>query len=58
MAKRLACGEVVPDCDFTATAASEAELLEKTARHAQEAHGVSRITPDLEAQIRAAIKEA
>ena len=28
-AKRIACAEIVPDCPFTASAATEEELLQK-----------------------------
>jgi predicted small metal-binding protein len=54
--KRLACGQIVPDCDFVATAASEEELLKQVAAHAREAHGVTEVTPELAAKIKAAIQ--
>ena len=55
-AKHMACGRVVPDCTFTASAPSEEELLKKIVAHAAEAHGVTEITPDLAAKVKAAIE--
>ena len=57
MGKRIACDDVVPGCSFTASADTETELLRKTAAHAQECHGVQDVTPELAAQVKAAIKE-
>ena len=54
--KHIACGAVVPGCSFTASAATEEELLQKVAKHAAEAHGVAEVTPELVAQVRAAIE--
>ena len=55
-AKHLACGRVVPGCTYTATAATEEELLKRVIAHAAEAHGVTEITPDLAAKVKAAIE--
>ena len=33
-AKYIACAEIVPDCSFTASAATEEELVKKVAAHA------------------------
>lgn len=55
-AKRIACAEIVPECTFTASAATEDELLQKVAAHAREKHGVTEVTPELAAKVRAAIK--
>lgn len=54
--KRIACGDVVPGCDFTATAASEEELVKKVVAHAAEHHGVKEVTPELADKVKAAIK--
>ena len=54
--KHIACNAVVPGCSFTASAATEEELLQKVAEHAAQAHGVSEVTPELAAQVRAAIE--
>ena len=53
--KHIACGQVVPDCAFTTSAENEEELLQQVARHAAHAHGVTEITPELLARIKAAI---
>jgi predicted small metal-binding protein len=55
-AKRIACAEIVPDCPFTASAATEEELLEKVAAHAARDHGITEVTPELAARVKAAIK--
>ena len=54
--KRIACAEIVPDCPFTATAATEEELLQRVAAHAAHDHGITEITPELVAKVKAAIK--
>jgi predicted small metal-binding protein len=54
--KRIACGDVVPGCDFTASAATEEELVKQVAAHAAQKHGVSEITPELAAKVKAAVK--
>jgi predicted small metal-binding protein len=55
MSKHIACNHVVPGCTFTASAATEEELLVKVATHAAEAHGVAEVTPELAAKVQAAI---
>jgi predicted small metal-binding protein len=55
-ARHIACGRVVPGCTFTASAATEEELLTKIVAHAADAHGVVEITPDLAAKVKAAIE--
>jgi predicted small metal-binding protein len=57
MAKHISCNDVVQGCKFTATAPTEEELAEKVAAHACESHGVEKITPELAAKVRAAIKD-
>jgi predicted small metal-binding protein len=54
--KHLACGAIVPDCPFTASAATEEELMQKVAEHAAHEHGVSELTPELAALVKAAIR--
>ena len=54
--KHIACGDVVPGCTFTASAPTEAELLEKVVAHAAHDHGVTEVTPELAAKVKAAIK--
>jgi predicted small metal-binding protein len=57
MEKRIACNDVVPECTFTATAASEEELLKKVLAHASQDHGVTDVTPELVAKVKSAIKD-
>ena len=54
--KRIACADVVPGCSFTASAASEEELMEKVVNHAAHDHGVTDVTPELAAKVKAAIR--
>ena len=56
MEKRIACGDVVPGCSFTASAANDEELVKKVVAHATQAHGVTEVTPELAAKVQAAIK--
>ena len=56
MAKQIACGEVVPGCSFTASASTEEELLKQVTAHAEETHGVTELTPELAAKVKAAIQ--
>ena len=57
MEKRIACDDVVPGCSFTATAASEEDLLKKVTEHASHAHGVTEITPELADRVKSAIQD-
>jgi predicted small metal-binding protein len=54
--KHIACAAVVPGCPFTASAETEEELLQKVAAHAAHDHGVTEITPELAAKVKAAIE--
>ena len=54
--KNIACADVVPGCAFTATADTEDELVAQVAAHAAHDHGVSEITPELAAKVKAAIR--
>jgi predicted small metal-binding protein len=55
--KQIACGQIVPDCGFVASAATEDDLLKQVITHARDSHGVTELTPELDARIRAAITE-
>ena len=55
-AKYIACAEIVPDCPFTASAATEEELMKKVVAHAAHDHGITEVTPELAAKVKAAIK--
>lgn len=54
--KHIACASIVPDCSFTATAATEEELLKKVAAHAAHDHGITEVTPELLDKVKAAIE--
>jgi predicted small metal-binding protein len=54
--KRIACGDVVPGCGFTATASSDDELIKQVAAHAAHEHGFTEVTPELAEKVKAAIK--
>ena len=54
-AKVIACAQIVPECPFTASAATEEELLQKVAAHAAHDHGITQVTPELMAKVKAAI---
>jgi len=53
--KYIACAALVPDCPFEATAQTEDELLEMVAAHAAHTHGITEVTPELAAKVKAAI---
>lgn len=57
MSKHIACGDVVEGCAWKADAPNEEELLEKVVAHATSAHDVKNVTPELAAQVKAAIRE-
>jgi predicted small metal-binding protein len=54
MAKHIAC--VVEGCSWTADAPSEPELFEKVKAHGAQDHGVTQISPELAARVKAAIE--
>jgi predicted small metal-binding protein len=56
MKKHLACNRIVPGCTFTATASTDEELIQKAADHAAHDHGITTVTPELAAQVKAAIQ--
>lgn len=57
MAKRIRCSDVGPDCDYEAMGDTEEDLLELVAEHADRAHGIEEISPELEKKIRGAMKD-
>jgi predicted small metal-binding protein len=52
--KRFRCGDVVPGCDAEFTG-SEPEILSAVGVHARDAHGITEVSPELVAQVRAAL---
>jgi predicted small metal-binding protein len=57
MEKRIACNDLMPGCTFTATAATEEELLKKVMAHASQHHGVTDMTPEFAAKVKSAIRD-
>jgi len=55
MAKQMSC--VVPGCDYRAWAETEEELMELVVEHAKTAHGIQEVTPELQEQVQAAIRD-
>lgn len=58
MAKQIRCADVGLDCDYEAWAETEHELLEMVADHAQKAHGIDEVTPELQEKVMAAMRDA
>lgn len=56
-AKYMDCSQIMPGCPFTASAATEEELMKKVAAHAAQQHGITDLTPELAAKVKAAIKD-
>lgn len=54
--KEIACGDLMPGCDFKAAAETEEKLLQKVAAHAKEVHGLD-VTPELVAQVKTKIRD-
>jgi predicted small metal-binding protein len=55
--KQFSCGDVVPGCQATFEAEQEGEILAKVAAHAQKAHGMDDVPPEVVAQVKAKIRE-
>jgi len=56
--RKIACHDIVPDCDFVATAATDEALLARVADHAAHAHGIKQMSPDLLAKVKDAVRDA
>jgi len=50
--KRFACGDVIPGCSATFTAADEDGIFAQCVPHAASQHGIDEVTPDLAAMVR------
>ena len=55
--RRIACGDVVAGCGFTARAETDEELMKQVVAHAKHEHGVTEVTPELAAKVKAAITD-
>jgi predicted small metal-binding protein len=58
MTHTLACGDVMPGCDAKFTADTEDEILAAAARHVDETHGISEISPEVLDAVKSAIKQS
>ncbi len=56
MAKQFECKDLGMECDFTAKAKSEEELMPKIKKHGA-VHGIKDITPELAAKIHEVITD-
>ena len=57
MGRRMDCRDVGPDCDFVARGESDEEVMRQVAEHADTAHGIKDVPPELAEKARAAIKD-
>lgn len=57
MTEHIACSSLVAGCAFEASAETEDALLRQVAAHAAQAHDVAEVTPELAAEVRAAIRD-
>ena len=57
MTKVVHCRDVGFDCDGVVRAETEQEVLAKVAQHAQEVHGLTEVTEEVVAKVKAVIRE-
>ena len=57
MAKVLRCRDVGMDCDFVARGETEEEILKQAAEHAGATHGLTEMSDEVLAKVRAAIHD-
>ena len=55
--KQLRCGDLMPGCNAVIEGKDEAEVMQKGADHAKQAHGMSQIPPDVAQKVRGAIRD-
>lgn len=56
MTKEVRCRDVGVDCDWVVTGETEEEIMKKAAEHAEKAHGMKEIPPELVQRVREAIR--
>jgi predicted small metal-binding protein len=56
MTKQLRCRDIGMNCDFEARGNTEEEVLQQASAHAQTAHQITEMPPELAAKVRAAIR--
>lgn len=57
MAKQLNCSDLGMDCEYQAKAGTTEELLAMVVEHARDVHGITEITPELQAKVASVIKD-
>lgn len=57
MAKSLRCNDVIPGCTYVVRGVTEEEVMRQAAQHARIEHNIRRITPEITAMVRAAIRD-
>ncbi|HET7872274.1 MAG TPA: DUF1059 domain-containing protein [Terriglobales bacterium] len=57
MTKVISCRDVGMDCDFEARGETDQEVLRQCAEHARSAHGMEKISPELAAKVKAAMRD-
>ena len=55
--KTIACGDLIPGCDFQAHAETEADLLAKVSEHVQKTHPEVELTPRLVETVKRKVRE-
>lgn len=55
--KKFSCGAVVEGCDAVVEGSTEEEVLQAAAAHAGHAHGLTDLSPDVVAAVRAQITD-
>jgi predicted small metal-binding protein len=54
--KEFSCGDVVPGCVASFKAETEAELLERIAKHARDDHALTNLSPELISAVKERIR--
>lgn len=57
MTKAVSCSDVGFDCEGVVRAETEEETLALVAQHANEAHGLAEVTPEIVAKVKSVMRE-
>jgi len=57
MAKSLECNDVIPGCSYAVSATTDEDVVRQAAEHLRIEHNIRRITPEIGAMMRAAIRD-
>ena len=57
MAKSISCADAGADCNWSATAETEEELMDKVGAHVKSDHPELEVSPELVAKVKSLIKE-